>query len=288
MVNPPESVSTAPIAASTPSEAEKPPRLTTACATPRLDVGLLVRPMSIPTTDAGPPIPRTTISATSSHAGAGPGSMSTTVHSVAVTPTTTSTRRERRSGRQVVRAPAIRPNTIVQPTNSVISAPAAPEDRPCADTSHGTPHSSVKTFIENCTLRCEKNPTRVPGRRQTARNRRPISRADTAGPRSDPPCGASRTTTSASTATSALAAAAEPKAAVHPATCSSARNGTAERICPAWHRIVVSWVTIGTRRAGNHRGSSASTATKTTASPMPTSTRPSRARGSALDRARSS
>ncbi len=110
VVNPPERVSTAPIAASTPSEAEKPPRLTTACATPRLDVGLLVRPMSIPTTDAGPPIPRTTISATSSHVGAGPGSMSTTVHSVAVTPTTTSTRRERRSGRQVVRAPAIGPN----------------------------------------------------------------------------------------------------------------------------------------------------------------------------------
>ena len=203
-------------------------------------------------------------------------------------PTTTSTRRERRSGRQVVRAPAIGPKAIVLTTNRVTSAPAAPGDRPWADTSHGTPHSSVKTFIENCTVRWEKNPTRVPGLRQTARNRRPISRADTAGPRSDAPCGASRTTTSASTATSALAAAAEPKAAVHPATCRSARNGTAERICPAWHRIVVSWVTIGTRRAGNHRGSSASTATKTIASPTPTSTRPSRASGSALDRARSS
>src|SRR5918993_2800798 len=166
----------------------------------------------MPSTDAGRPIPSPTTSTTSSHDGAGHGSASTTVHVAAVTPTTPSTTRDRSHGRHVLSAPATGPNTIVHTTNSVTSAPAAPLESPWAETSHGTPHSNVNTFIENCTDWCEKKPTRVPGRPHTVRRRRPISATDTAGPRSGGPPGASRTSTRPSTATSPLAPAAVPNA----------------------------------------------------------------------------
>jgi hypothetical protein len=57
----------------------------------------------------------------------------------------------------------------------------------------------VNTFIENCTDWWAKKPSRVPGRRHTARSRLPISRGDIAGSRSGASPGASRTTTTAST-----------------------------------------------------------------------------------------
>ena len=119
---------------------------------------------------------------------------------------------------------------------------------------------------------CPKNPSLVPGRIQTSRNCPPIARTDTVGCGIQVWFGAFRTTARASTTISALPEAAVPKATVQPAACSSSAKGMAERIWPSCPKIVVSWVTSGTRRASNHRGISANTATNTMASPVPTRT----------------
>ena len=124
-----------------------------------------------------------------------------------------------------------------------------------------------------------KKPSRVPGRIHTAFSCAPTSRTDTEADGVQVLPGAFRTTTSTSRTTNALPAAALENATDQPAACSSAANGMADRICPSWPKIVVSWVNSGTRRPGNQRGIRASTATKTMASPVPTSTRAGTARG---------
>ena len=127
--------------------------------------------------------------------------------------------------------------------------------------------------MENWVPMWPKKPSRVPGRCHTARTAPRISRIDAPDGRDTAaPAGASRTTASASTATTALATAAAPNADGQPAPCSTHANGSADSTCPSWQRIVVTWMTSGTRRAGNHRGTSASTAVNTAASPRPTST----------------
>src|SRR5690625_7132390 len=70
------------------------------------------------------------------------------------------------------------------------------------------------------------------------------------------PGGVARTTSTASSAATALTPAAAPKAVDQPATASRATKGTAEAICPTWPRIAVTWVRIGTRVAGNQAGTS--------------------------------
>ena len=121
----------------------------------------------------------------------------------------------------------------------------------------------------------------MPGRIQTACSCAPTSRTDTDADGVQVRPGALRTTTSTSTTTNALPAAALENATDQPAACSSAANGIADSTCPSWPKIVVSWVNSGTRLAGNQRGISASTATKTMASPVPTSTRAGTATGTA-------
>ncbi len=61
---------------------------------------------------------------------------------------------------------------------------------------------------------------------------------------------------------------------------SNARNGTADSTWPSWPLIPVSWVSSGTRSAGNQCGTSRRTEMKVTASPSPTTARAASARGS--------
>src|SRR3954447_9351107 len=93
-VKPPSAVNTAPIATSTTSVARKPPRLTVLWASARLGSGLAVRPMSMPTTEPGPPVASTSTSTTSSQNGAGPGSASTAVHTTTCAAATASSSHE--------------------------------------------------------------------------------------------------------------------------------------------------------------------------------------------------
>ena len=124
-----------------------------------------------------------------------------------------------------------------------------------------------------------KNPSRVPGRAHTSLSASPTSRADAMGVGTQVPGGPLRTTANASTPISALAAPTLVNAVDHPLWRSNATNGTADRICPSWPTIVVSWVINGTRRGENHRGMSANVAAKTIASPVPTRTRAAAATG---------
>jgi hypothetical protein len=139
----------------------------------------------------------------------------------------------------------------------------------------------VNTIIENCVPMWPKKPSRVPGRAHTARTCASAARTGIAAPGAQLAAGALRTTVHARTATTAPTPAAPPNAVPQPAPCSTAANGTADTTWPSWHRIVVSCVMTGTRRAANHRGISASVAVNTTASPAPTSTRASTASGNA-------
>ena len=151
--------------------------------------------------------------------------------------------------------------------------PASAAVRPCALTSQGTPQSRVKTIMENWVPMWPKKPSRVPGRRQTSRTASRISRNDVpAGRSTTTPAGAFRTTANTRRATKALASAAAPNADDQPAPCSTHANGSAESTCPSWQSMVVTCTSSGTRRAGNHRGTSASTAVNTKASPRPTTT----------------
>ena len=171
-----------------------------------------------------------------------------------------------------MKIPKTGPIAIVHTTNSVSRPLASAGVRPCAPTSHGTPQSSVNTIMENCVPMWPKKPSRVPGRCQTPRTAPRISRIDAPERRARRHRGRVAHHADARTATSALATAAAPNADGHPAPCSTHANGSAESTCPSWQRIVVTWMTSGTRRAGNHRGTSASTAVNTAASPRPTST----------------
>jgi hypothetical protein len=74
-------------------------------------------------------------------------------------------------------------------------------------------------------------------------------------------------------ATNTPAAAVETNAEVQPETASSAASGTALRICPNCPTRPVTWVSTGTRRAGNHCGTRRNTLMKVIASPAPTRTR---------------
>jgi hypothetical protein len=133
-VNPPSAVRIAPIAASDSRVARNPPRLTMLWATARLACGLVVRAMSMPTTEPGPPVASTRTSTTSSQNGAGPGVASTAVQVIAWAAVTSSSSQERRSGWRIVSTPITGPTAIVAATNSASSAPAVDAGRPCAVT----------------------------------------------------------------------------------------------------------------------------------------------------------
>ena len=170
----------------------------------------------------------------------------------------------------------------------VSSAPTAPGESCWAVSRYGTPHSSVNTIIENWVPMCPKKPSRVPGRRHTARSCRPISRADTDGAgdqcrrgvahhgQRQPRAHARWPRRPPRTPSPSRPRAAGPRTAPRTA---PARTG---RACRSAAR------TTGTRRAGNQRGTRLNTALNTIASPAPTSTRASTASGSSVVTASSS
>ena len=193
---------------------------------------------------------------------------------------TASTSQERRSGWRIVSTPKSGPIAIVQTTNRVSMPPAsAAGESPARVTRYGTPQSSVNTIIENWVPMWPKKPSRVPGPPPHLPQRRGRSPAPTCRRRGRPGAGRARCAPRRARARRrrALAAAAAPNA-VRPARAvqQRARTARAERTWPSWQRIVVTCVISGTRRAGNQRGTSASTASNTTASPAPTSTRRAR------------
>ena len=86
--------------------------------------GFDVRPRSKPIIDAGPPTPVTTTSTTSSHSGALPCQVRTTVQTTTIALTIESTSVERCHGRTVIRQPSTGPALMTATTMSVSSRPA--------------------------------------------------------------------------------------------------------------------------------------------------------------------
>ena len=135
---------------------------------------------------------------------------------------------------------------------------------------------------------CVQRPSRVPGSRQACLRLCSTSRGVAAGGGAGAPGGRLRSTASTASATATPSAAAEPNAVAHPGPCSNAANGIADSTCPSWPMSPVSCVITGTRRAGNHATTTASTLMNVNASPAPTSTRAAMASGSRSASARSS
>ena len=143
--------------------------------------------------------------------------------------------------------------------------PASAAVRPCALTSYGTPQSRVNTIMENWVPMWPKKPSRVPGRRQTARTAPRISRIDVPDGRGTATPGG-RVPHHGEHEHGHQGAGQRPRPrtpTASPRRAAAHANGSAESTCPSWQRMVVTWTTSGTRRAGNHRGTSASTAVNT-------------------------
>ena len=115
--------------------AEKPAWLMMPLALASRSAGLEVRPRSNPIIDAGPPIPMTTMSTTSSQSGAGPGQASTAVQTTTIDQTMVSTVVERCHGCRPMSQPSTGPlymtaTTIRLSRGSAVVPPTAPRPGP--------------------------------------------------------------------------------------------------------------------------------------------------------------
>src|SRR5665648_605772 len=167
--SPPTRSRTMPIASTVTTVVEKPPTLTRPVDVPSRSAGLNVRAKSKPMADAGPLMPSTTTSTTSSHSGLRPGCSRTAAQAIAVATAIVSTIHERRSGCRPVSTPMAGPETTVAATLTLIRTPACVALRPCAEVRKGNPHRSMKTIAGNPPVACVQNPSQVPGVRAAAR-----------------------------------------------------------------------------------------------------------------------
>jgi len=155
----------------------------------------------------------------------------------------------------------------------VSSALAVARGSPSPAIRNGKPQISANTVPVNCVVKCDQMPSRVPGCRHAPASSRPTRAKVIAAPDRIRRSGVSRNAAIATMAETIPAQAVDRKAVVHPGPARRAANGTAESTCPNCPTMPVSWVTTGTRRAGNHCGTRRSTLRNVIASPAPTRTR---------------
>ena len=191
-----------------------------------------------------------------------------------------STSQDRRSGCRCTITPRNGAARAPTSTRRVNRADAPPRDRPSPETRNGYPHSSAKTVPENWVVKWVHRPSRVPGCCQAERRSWPACRE---GHRVVPAQGAGWGSRGRRARPGFLrrrsGRAAARNAEVQPDRCSSATNGTALSSWPTCPRMPVTWVITGTRRGGSQAVTSRSMLMNVTASPAPTSTRPTRASG---------
>lgn len=252
----------------------KPSVLTNPLAVPSDAAGANVRAKSIPTSDTGPPAPTRTTKTTSCHIGRGDDGTSSHTQATRVTAQLASTDHDRRSGCRAVNRPTTGPVTIAVTVRAVSSTLASAAVRFWAVTKNGTPHSSATTFALNGVAKWLQKPSRVPGGRRAARN---------AGASFSCACASRgrglRMPANATPAAAAPTAASVPNAAVQPWWCSNHATGIADARLPDCPMSPVTCTITGARCGGNHSAMSRIALMKMPASPAPSRTRASSARG---------
>src|SRR5699024_799712 len=178
----------------------------------------------------GPPIEKPETSTISNHIGAGPGHSTSASSGTPITATMSSTSVERRSGWRWVSAPISGPPTTATTTSTVITAEAAGRRSPSPAVRYGYPHIMENVSPVKPAVKWVKNPSCVDGWRMIRASTSEILVTSCFTRGRGTPGGVARTTSSASSAATALTEAAEEKAVPQPATVSTATKGTAERI----------------------------------------------------------
>ena len=171
-----------------------------------------------------------------------------------------------------MRAPSTSPLTTTQPVITIISVLAVVVESPWPRTRNGKPHSIENTVTENCEVKCDHMPSRVPGLPHTVRSDRPSARSlIRTTPRRR--YGESLTSIATSTMSGTPIAAAQAKLRVQPSSCRARDSGAAATMAPSWPNCPVIWVISGAWRTRNHTAMSRITLTKTIASPAPSTAR---------------